>query len=338
LPIFQEYNLADYGVHASVDGQKFVTKYNTIKSRYSKKYFGMMKGVVLFSLNANHLPLGMKVIGANQHESHFLLDIVENNTSDVEITAVSGDMHSINRVNFAMMYLFGYRFMPRLTQLHDRSENNLVCFDNIENYASSLIKPGKKINKALIIKEWGNVLRILASLALKKTTQSQIVRKLSSYKKVNPTLKALIAFDEIIMTGYTLEYIDDQTVREDVQAALNRGESYHQLTSTIAKVSGGRMLSGKNEIELDINAEAIRLIANAVIFYNATLLSSLHQHYLASDPEMAKTITRFSPVAWQHISFIGKYEFYNRGDAINIQELINNLIDTFKIDISSTSH
>lgn len=33
------------------------------------------------------------------------------------------------------------------------------------------------------------------------------------------------------------------------------------------------MLNGKNEIELDINAEAIRLCANAVIFYNANLLS-----------------------------------------------------------------
>jgi len=338
LPIFSVYNLADYGVHASVDGQKFVTKYNTIKSRYSKKYFGMLKGVVLYALNANHLPLCLKVIGANQHESHFLLDIVESNTSDVEIAAVSGDMHSINRVNFALMYLFGYRFMPRLTRLRDKSDNNLVCFDEVGLYGSDIIKPNKKVNKALIIKEWDNVLRILASLALKKSTQSQIVRKLSSYKKTNSTLKALIAFDEIIMTDYLLDYLDIKEVREVVQASLNRGESYHQLSSTIAKVSGGRMLSGKNEIELDINAEAIRLIASAVIFYNATLLSTLYQHFLSVDPEMARTIARFSPVAWQHISFIGKYEFYNREDIINIQGLIKKLIDGFKIDIKAVSH
>ena len=37
---------------------------------------------------------------------------------------------------------------------------------------------------------------------------------------------------------------------------------------------------------------------------------------------MAKEILRFSPVAWQHINFIGKYEFYNRGDILNIQEII----------------
>jgi len=335
LPIFAEYNLADYGIHASVDGQKLVTKYHTIKSRHAKKYFGMLKGVVLLAINANHLPLCLKVIGANQHESHFLLDIVESNTSDVEIAAVSGDMHSINRVNFALMYLFGYRFMPRFTQLQNKSDNNLVCFDEPDNYKHHIIKPSKKVNKALIIKEWDSVLRILASLALKKTTQSNIVSKLSSYKKTSPALKALIAFDEIIMTDYLLDYIDSKGIREVVQGSLNRGESYHQLSSTIAKVSGGRMLSGKTEIEIDINADSIRLIANAVIFFNATLLSELYLYYQSVDQVMAKEILRFSPVAWQHINFIGKYEFYNRGDVLNIQEVIKILVASFKIDFSS---
>ncbi|MEI8361874.1 MAG: Tn3 family transposase [Betaproteobacteria bacterium] len=54
-----------------------------------------------------------------------------------------------------------------------------------DHYKQHLIKPSKKVNKALIIKEWDKILRILASLALalKKTTQSQIVSKLSTYKR-----------------------------------------------------------------------------------------------------------------------------------------------------------
>lgn len=194
------------------------------------------------------------------------------------------------------MHLFGYRFMPRFTQLSAKSDNNLVGFGNVADYEHHIIKPSKKTDKPLIIREWDNVLRILASLALKKTTQNQIVRKLSSYKK-NPTLKALIAFDEIMMSDYMLDYIGSKEVHMVVESSLCRGESYHQLSATIAKVSGGRMLSGKNEIELDINGESIRLIANAVIFYNATLLSKLYEHYQSIDPGKAKAITRLSPVA-----------------------------------------
>ncbi|MCF6252008.1 MAG: hypothetical protein L3J75_12170 [Methylococcaceae bacterium] len=64
----------------------------------------------------------------------------------------------------------------------------------------------------------------------------------------------------------------------------------------------------------------------------------LYLHYSSVDPEKAKEIIRFSPVAWQHISFIGKYEFYNRGDVINIQQLIENIIADLKIDISSKEY
>ena len=46
-------------------------------------------------------------------------------------------------------------------------------------------------------------------------------------------------------------------------------------------------------------------------------------------------IHRFSPVAWQYINFIGKYEFYNIGDMLNIQWLIKNIVVSFEIDISS---
>jgi len=67
-------------------------------------------------------------------------------------------------------------------------------------------------------------------------------------------------------------------------------------------------------------------ICDRTIFYNATLLSTLYQHYQSVDHEMAKAILRFSPVAWQHINFIGKYEFYNRGDVLNIQSLIKNIM------------
>ncbi|WP_115825540.1 Tn3 family transposase [Xenorhabdus cabanillasii] len=63
------------------------------------------------------------------------------------------------------------------------------------------------------------------------------------------------------------------------QASICRGESYHQLTSAIAKISGGKVLNGKDEIDLGINAESIRLIATIIIFYNAQLLCRLYEYF-----------------------------------------------------------
>ena len=51
----------------------------------------------------------------------------------------------------------------------------------------------------------------------------------------------------------------------------------------------------------------------------------------------SKEIIRLSPVAWQHISFIGNYEFYNGGKSIIIQEVIDKLLASSEIGFSSVS-
>ena len=49
LPIFDHYNLSDYGIHASLDGQKLETKYQTIMARYSTNILVMEKVLFLIA-------------------------------------------------------------------------------------------------------------------------------------------------------------------------------------------------------------------------------------------------------------------------------------------------
>lgn len=339
MPIFKFYTLSEYGIHASIDGQKVETKSHTIKARYSKKYFGLGKGVVSIKLVANHVPINDKIIGANEFEGHYLFDLVYNNSSDIDIYAVSGDMHIVNRVNFALMYLFGYRFMPRFTRLPEKAQQNLVSFQNPSEWENHLINPKHKVNENLITKEWNdNVLRILASLGMKETTQAIVVRKLSSYKRSNPALKALTEFDKIIMSLYMLDYIDDPDMRSHVHRSLNRGEALHQLISAIRKVSD-KKLPGKNEIEMEMYNECTRLIANCIIYFNAALLSNLYESFKnQGQKDYCDFIKRLSPVAWQHINLVGKYEFCQNHIFLNIQELIETMLLNSKINFGSQMH
>ena len=77
LPIFRQYDIGGV-LHSSSDGQKFETGLHTINARYSPKYFGLKKGVVSYSLVANHIPINAKIIGANDHESPYVFDLLFN--------------------------------------------------------------------------------------------------------------------------------------------------------------------------------------------------------------------------------------------------------------------
>src|SRR5256885_14559918 len=63
-----------------------------------------------YTLLCNHVPLNGYLIGAHDYEAHHVFDIWYRNTSDIVPTAITGDMHSVNKANFAILHWFGLRF------------------------------------------------------------------------------------------------------------------------------------------------------------------------------------------------------------------------------------
>jgi Tn3 transposase DDE domain len=133
LPVFKHYDLDDV-LHSSSDGQKFETRTPTINARHSPKYFGLKKGVVAYTLLANHVPINAEIIGANEHESHYVFDILFNNTTDIQPEVHSTDTHGTNEVNFALLHVFGYQFAPRYRDIYDKVSTALYGFKHPSQY------------------------------------------------------------------------------------------------------------------------------------------------------------------------------------------------------------
>ena len=208
LTMFHRYDVGKR-VHSSSDGQKFETRIPTVNARHSPKYFGLKKGVVSYSLVANHIPINAKIIGADEHESHYVFDLLFNNTTHIQPEVHSTDTHGTNQINFALLNCFGYEFAPRYRDLYSRVSTSLYGFQHPSQYDEEhLLQPIRKINTTLIVDEWDNIQRILVSLALKTVTQSVIVGKLSAYARKNRTKRALWEYDNIIRSLYLLDYVD----------------------------------------------------------------------------------------------------------------------------------
>lgn len=324
LPIFLHFNYDLETFYGSVDGQKFIVDHPTIKARHSKKYFGTGKGVVAYTLLVNHIPLQGELVGAHEHESYFVFDIYYNNTSDIVPTAITGDMHSINKANFAILHWFKTDFRPRFTDL-EMQLKHLYCGDNLDNYQDYWVKPVGKIDRQLIIEEWPKIKQIILTLANKETTQSTIIKKLCTYKQTR-TLKAIFEVDKLKRSIYTLKYLSDYKLQQNVHRSQNRIESYHQLRAAISQVNGKKQLSGKTDLEIDISNQCGRLVANAIIYYNSALLSKLLEKYQkANNYKAIAKLLKISPVAWQNIHLSGHFTFYCHENQINLDDIISQL-------------
>lgn len=313
-------------MHSSSDGQKFETGVRTFNARHSPKYFGLKKGIVPYTAVANNVPINAVNIGADEHESHFVFDVLFNNSTDILPEIHSTDTHGANEVNFALLYVFGYQFAPRYKDMYDKVRTSLTGFHSPSSYGDVILKPVRKIREAEIIREWDECRRIFVSLALKETTQSTVVRKLSSHARNNRTKRALWEYDSIHRSLYLLTYIDSLSVRKNVQKAVNRGENYHQLRRAVSFASFGK-LRFKTEYEQDLWSECSRLIANSIIFYNASILSRFLEYQEGNgDTQGADATKKVSPIAWQNTNLHGRYEFQKQPDTLNMETIIQGLL------------
>ncbi len=322
LPIFPHFSFVLDALYGSVDGQKFGVERPTVKARYSRKYFGRGKGVVAYTLLCNHVPLQGWLIGAHEYEAHHVFDIWYRNTSEIVPTVITGDMHSINKANFAILHWFGLRFEPRFTDLKKQLKE-LHCADDQSLYEKCLIHPVGQIDLQAIADEKSNIDQIVATLGLKEMTQGTLIRKLCTYTAPNPTRRAIFEFDKLIRSIYTLRYLRDPQLQRNVHRSQNRIESYHQLRSTIAQVGGKKELTGRTDIEIEISNQCARLIANVIIYYNSAILSRLlARHEASGNAKALAMIKKISPVAWRHVLLNGHYTFRSAGQIIDLDAIV----------------
>lgn len=324
LPIFRYWNLHANLLHASLDGQKFITERDTLLSRFSPKYFGLVKGVVAYSMIANHVPVIAKIIGANEHESRFLFDLIWNNTSGIQPDILSTDTEGNNQLNFLLLYIIEKIFAPRYRSFGNKTES-IISFSDPKQFTNFVIKPNRQLNYSLLKKEEDSIKHIIASLLMGETNQSNIIGRLSSKNFTNTTKRALWEMNAVIMSDYLLDFASDVVLRQCVHGALNRGEAYHQLRRYISMING-KNFRGSSESEIFVWNECARLLTNAIIYYNASILTKLMEHYDRHGQVIQSDfIKRLSPVAWIHIIFQGRYEFLKNDGAIDIDGLLKTL-------------
>src|SRR5659263_536221 len=98
----------------------------------------------------------------------------------------------------------------------------------------------------------------------------------------------------------------------------------------VSQTETGRIscASGKIPCQNRAGAEYLermcRLITNCIIYYQAYILSTLlEQKEKEGKQEEADLIKRISPIAWQNVNLLGRFEFQRQQKTINIQEMIS---------------
>jgi TnpA family transposase len=322
LPIFKLWNLMDDKLLADADGQKLATSESTIQSRYSKKYLGKSPGLSVYTLVANSVAVNAKNIGLNEYEGHSLYDVIYGNKTDINIDMVTGDNHSLNKLNFVILDSIDVEYVPSIKDIKEAT-NDLYSVKTPDNY-TGIITPKGIIDKSRIETQERSILRVLLSLLLQENTQANIVRKINSYARYTELKKALFEYNAIFKSTHVLNLIDNMALRKALRTARNRTEGYHQLQGLIRKIYRG-VFKGRKIVDNQVSSHAVRLVANCIIAYNAIILNTIYEKMLKEgvSQEIIEEFARISPIAWAHIAFTGKYNFKKSNGEIDVAAMVN---------------
>ena len=114
-----------------------------------------------------------------------------------------------------------------------------------------VIKPEQYVDDDLIITDWDDVLRLVATIKLKESTASDIFRRLNSYSRQHSLYTALKAYGRIIKSMFILRYVGDVELRTAIENVLNRVELGNRFTRAIAVGNPREFSAGDKEEQED---------------------------------------------------------------------------------------
>ncbi|MEO1706654.1 MAG: Tn3 family transposase, partial [Pseudomonadota bacterium] len=295
--------------HTSSDGHKINVAVDCLHANHSYKYFGKDKGVTHYTfIDEKQSLLYSRIFTASDREAPYVIDgLLSNNVSSGQIH--STDTHGYTEQIFGAAYFLNISFAPRLKKI---SHQRIYSFSTRRSYEklNYPLLPSRKIDSNIILQQWEEILRFMATIKLQHASAAQLFKRMSSYARDHPLYKALKEFGRIIKSQFILTYYDDVELRQRIQKQLNRVELSNKFSRAVFFDNDQAFQDGDLE-EQEIASACKVLIQNAVIFWNYLCLSEkvLMEEKRSNKAKLASKIAAGSVITWRHVNFRGEYDF-----------------------------
>ena len=303
LPLAQKIGSGDI---VSGDGIRFACAVKSVNSGPNKKYFNQ-RGLTYYNLTSDQLTgvNGLCVPGTLRDSLH-LLDVLTQQRTKLNFQEVMVDTAGTSDVIFALFWLMGYQFSPRLA---DIGSSRFWRIDAAVDYGVLNDIATHKVSLKAVNKNWDDVLRLGISLKLGYINATELIRSLFKNGRPSSLAKVLINIGRVRKTIYMLRYIDDAEYRRHILTQLNKGECRHSVFRAIYHGKRGEIYKHYKENQED-QLNSLSLVTNSIVIWNTVYIQKAidllkEKGETVNDEDVAM----LSPLISKHINILGKYSF-----------------------------
>ena len=298
------------GQSASSDGQFFPTTRQGEAMNLINAKYGHEPGLKAYTHVSDQFgPFATQTIPATVNEAPYILDGLLLTDAGQKIREQYADTGGFTDHVFAVTALLGFQFIPRIRDLPSK---RLYLFDpaSCPKELKGLI--GGKIKERLIVANWPDILRSVATMASGAMPPSQLLRKFASYPRQHELAVTLREIGRVERTLFIIDWLLDADMQRRAQIGLNKGEAHHALKNALRIGRQGEIRDRTSEGQ-HFRMAGLNLLAAIVIYWNTKHLGQAvagrRREGLRCSPNL---LAHTSPLGWAHILLTGEYRWPKR--------------------------
>ena len=293
---------------SSSDGTRVQNAVSALNSSHNPHY-GSERGATIYRFTSDqYSSFYSTVINTNSRDAIHVIDGLLHHETELNIEEHYTDTAGYTDQIFALTHILGFRFVPRL---RDLSDSKLYSMDKTDEFSNLKEILKGKINSKIIKENYDDVLRLIYSIKEGRVSGSLIMSKLGSYSRQNSLATALRELGRIEKTIFVLDYVSNKSLRRRIQKGLNKGEAMNALARAIFFGKHGQFHERAIQDQLQ-KSSALNILINSITLWNTVYLSKAVEKLKEKESFNEELLNNISPLAWEHINFVGEYNFCSK--------------------------
>jgi TnpA family transposase len=178
------------------------------------------------------------------------------------------DSHGQSEVAFAFCHLLGFELMPRLKWIHRQKLYRPASGqpDAYPNLQPILTRP---INWELIRQQYDQMIKYATALRLGTAETEAILKRFTRQNLTHPTYRALAELGKVIKTIFLCEYLNSESLRREINQALNVVENWNNANGFIFFGKGKEIATNRLE-DQEIAVLSLHLLQSCLVYINTS--------------------------------------------------------------------
>ena len=286
------------------DSKKFGAWDQNLMTEWHIRYGG--KGVMIYwHVEKNSACIYSQLKTCSSSEVAAMIEGVLKHCTTMKVEKNYVDSHGQSEVAFAFCHLLGFELMPRLKGI--AHQKLYLPFSGQSNTYPNL-KPilTRPINWDLIRQQYEQMIKYVTALRLGTAETEAILKRFTKSNVTHPTYRALAELGKVIKTIFLCQYLQSESLRREVNEALNVVESWNNANSFIFFGKGKEIQTNRLE-DQEIAVLSLHLLQSALVYVNTLMVQEVLSEPLWMNQMQAEDLRGLTPLFWSHVNPYGTF-------------------------------